>query len=319
MKRIGNIYDQIYTRENLELADKRAREGKADQYGVQVFDRNREANFASLQKMLIDMTYSTSMYTTFMIYHPKEREIFRLPYFPDRILHHAVMNIVKKVFLSVFTADTYSCIVGRGIHAASYALRDMLKNVAATTNCLKIDIRKFYPSINHVILKKLLRKKFKDFRLLWLLDGIIDSAVGLPIGNYLSQYFANFYLAYFDHWIKETMRVTGYIRYLDDMVFLSNSKAYLHKLLADIRKYLSEFLDLTLKSNYQVFAVEDRGIDVVGYVHFHDVVFLRKDIKKNFARMLKYNRNDQSIASYRGWLNHCDSIHLEKKLLYETV
>lgn len=319
MKRIGNIYDQIYTRENLELADKRAREGKADQYGVKVFDRNREENFASLQKMLIDMTYSTSMYTTFMIDHPKEREIFRLPYFPDRILHHAVMNIIKKVFLSVFTADTYSCIVGRGIHAASYSLRDMLKNIVVTTHCLKIDIRKFYPSVKHEILKKLLRKKFKDWRLLWLLDGIIDSAPGLPIGNYLSQYFANFYLTYFDHWVKEVKGVANYIRYLDDMVFLSESKAHLHKLLADIRKYLSEFLNLELKSNYQVFAVEDRGIDVVGYVHFHDVVFLRKDIKKNFARMLKYNRNDQSIASYRGWLNHCDSIHLEKKLLYETV
>lgn len=316
MKRIGNIYDQICTRENLELADKRAREGKSEQYGVKLFDRNREENFATLQDMLVNKTYSTSMYTTFWIHKPKEREIFRLPYFPDRILHHAVMNIIKKIFLSTFTSDTYSCIEGRGIHAASYDLRDCLKDVPNTQYCLKIDIRKFYPSIDHNILKKLLRKKFKDMNLLWLLDGIIDSASGVPIGNYLSQYFANFYLTYFDHWIKEVMGVVDYLRYLDDMVFLSSSKVYLHKLLFDIRKYLKEELNLIIKSNYQIFLVISRGIDFVGYVHFHDVVFLRKSIKQNFARMISYNRNEKSIASYMGWLNHCDGIHLTKKLLW---
>lgn len=316
MKRIGNIYQQICTRENLELADKRAREGKQEQYGVKVFDRDREGNFTILQDMLLNKTYSTSMYTTFWIHEPKEREIFRLPYFPDRILHHAVMNIIKKIFVGMFTSDTYSCIEGRGIHPASYNLRDCLKDVPNTKYCLKIDIAKFYPNIKHAILKKLLRRKFKDKNLLWLLDGIIDSAIGLPIGNYLSQFFANFYLAYFDHWIKEEKGVVDYLRYLDDMVFLSSSKEYLHRLLADIRQYLAEFLDITLKSNYQIFLVASRGIDFVGYVHFHECVYLRKSIKKNFARMIAWNRNDKSIASYMGWLSHCDGIHLTKKLLW---
>lgn len=316
MKRIGNIYHLICSRENLELADKKAREGKSDQYGVKLFDKNREANFVALQNMLINKTYSTSMYTTFWIHEPKKREIFRLPYFPDRILHHAVMNIIKKIFLSTFTSDTYSCIEGKGIHAASYDLRDCLKDVLNTQFCLKIDIQQFYPSIKHAILKKLLRKKFKDMNLLWLLDGIIDSAVGLPIGNYLSQMFANFYLTYFDHWIKESLGVVNYLRYLDDMIFLSPSKLYLHKLLANIMKYLKEMLDLTIKSNYQVFLVLSRGIDFVGYVHFHNVVYLRKSIKKNFARMIAWNRNEKSIASYMGWLKHCAGIHLTKKLLW---
>lgn len=319
MKRIGNIYAQICTRENLELADKRAREGKGNQYGIKVFDRDREGNFTILQNMLVNKTYSTSMYTTFWIHEPKEREIFRLPYFPDRILHWAVMNIIKKVFVDMFTADTYSCIEGKGINAASYKLRNYLKDMYSTKYCLKIDIKKFYANINHGILKKLLRKKFKDINLLWLLDGIIDSAIGVPIGNFLSQFFANFYLAYFDHWIKETKGVVSYLRYLDDMVFLSSSKEYLHQLLSDIRKYLAEFLNLTLKSNYQIFLVTSRGIDFVGYVHFHTYVFLRKSIKQNFARMLAWNRNDKSISSYMGWLKHCNGIHLTKTLLYEAV
>src|SRR6185436_15260850 len=106
----------------------------------------------------------------------------------------------------------------------SFALREALKDVPSTKYCLKLDIKKFYPSVDHDILKQLLRRKFKDPDLLWLLDEIIDSADGLPIGNYLSQYFANFYLTYFDHWLKEEERIGPYFRYADDLVFLSPDK-----------------------------------------------------------------------------------------------
>jgi len=319
MKRIGNLYQQICSIENIELADSIARKGKLKQPGVIHHDRNREANILELHHMLKRKTYKTSEYTTFTIYEPKERLISRLPYFPDRITHHAVMNILEPIFVSTFTADTYSCIKGRGIHAAAGSVKRALRDQENTQYCLKLDIRKFYPSIDHEVLKQLLRKKFKDQDLLWLLDEIIDSAEGLPIGNYLSQYLANFYLAYFDHWIKEDRGVRYYFRYADDLVLLSGDKPYLHNLLGEIRTYLTDNLHLELKPNYQVFPVEARGIDFVGYVFYHTHTLLRKSIKQNFARMLKTRPNDKSIASYNGWASHCDSRHLMKKLLHEPV
>jgi len=315
MKRINNLYEKIYSIENLQLADEIARKGKLKQPGVIGHDRNREANIQKLHKMLKDKTYKTSEYTTFTIFEPKERLIFRLPYYPDRITHHAVMNVLELIFVSVFTADTYSCIKGKGIHAAANAVKHALRDVPGTQYCLKLDIRKFYPNVDHKILKQLLRRKIKDNDLLWLLDEIIDSTDGLPIGNYLSQYFANFYLTYFDHWMKETLQVKYYFRYADDLVILSSSKPYLHQLLAEIRTYLKDRLKLTVKGNYQVFPVDVRGIDFVGYVFRHTHTLLRKSIKQNFARMLKTRRNAQSIASYNGWAAHCNSKNLMKKLL----
>lgn len=301
------------------LADSIARKGKLSQPGVVEHDRNRDQNLRDLHQALLTRTYKTSQYTTFTIYEPKERLIFRLPYFPDRIVHHAVMNILEPIFVSTFTADTYSCIKKRGIHAAARALKSALKDNTGTAFCLKLDIKKFYPNVDHAILKQLLRRKIKDKDLLWLLDGIIDSAEGLPIGNYLSQYFANFYLTYFDHWIKEEKKVRYYFRYADDIVILSDNKPYLHQILADIRIYLQDKLSLTVKENYQVFPVDARGIDFVGYVFRHSHIRLRKSIKQSFARMLSKNRNPQSIASYRGWAIHCDSTNLLKKLLNEQV
>ncbi len=317
MKRIGNLYAKICSIKNLQLADSIARKGKLKQPGVVEHDKARDANILALHEALINHRYITSEYTTFTIYEPKERLIFRLPYYPDRITHHAVMNVLEPLFVSVFTADTYSCIKGRGIHAAAIAVKKALKDIPGTTYCLKLDIRKFYPSVDHDILKQLLRRKIKDNDLLHLLDGIIDSADGLPIGNYLSQYFANFYLTYFDHWVKEQQFVKYYFRYADDLVILSGSKTYLHQLLADIRRYLDVNLKLTVKHNYQVFPVDKRGIDFVGYVFYHTHTMLRKRIKQNFARMLSRRRNKPSVASYVGWAKHCNSKHLLKKLLHE--
>lgn len=285
--------------DNLMLADSIARKGKLTQPGIILHDRNRDENLKNLHELLINKTYKTSEYTTFKIFEPKERLIFRLPYYPDRITHHAVMNVLEPIFVSTFTADTYSCIKKRGIHAAAIALRNALINdVAGTRYCLKLDIKKFYPNVNHDILKSLLRRKLKDPDLLDLLDGIIDSADGLPIGNYLSQYLANFYLTYFDHWIKEELRVKYYFRYADDMVILSDNKPCLHQTLSEIRNYLQKNLQLIVKENYQVFPVDTRGIDFVGYVFRHSHILLRKSIKQNFARMLTRNKNLQSIASY---------------------
>ena len=128
MKRIGNIYEKIISVENLMLADEKAQKGKSTQYGVQLHNKNRELNIQKLHEMLKNKDYKTSNYDVFKIHEPKEREVYRLPYFPDRITHHAIMNVLESIFVSAFTADTYSCIKNRGIHACSYALRKSLKN-----------------------------------------------------------------------------------------------------------------------------------------------------------------------------------------------
>lgn len=318
MKRINNLYEKICSIENLELADEKARKGKGFQYGIKVHDKNRESNIADLQLMLINKTYRTSQYVTKKVFEPKERLVYRLPYFPDRILHHAVMNIMEPIFVSTFTADTYSCIKGKGIHSAVRSVKRALKDAANTKYCLKLDIKKFYPSINHDILKALIRRKIKDKDLLWLLDEIIDSAEGLPIGNYLSQYLANFYLSYFDHHAKEQWIIKYYFRYADDIVVFAPDKASLHKILYDIRAFFNANLKLEIKDNYQVFPVTARGVDFLGYVFRHSHTRLRKSIKQNFARMMHNRPNKASIASYNGWASHCNSKHLLKKLLHDN-
>lgn len=314
MKRKSNLYQQIISVENLQLADSIAQKGKSKQYGVQLHNKNSESNIIKLHEALNNKTFKTSDYSIFKVYEPKEREVYRLPYYPDRIVHHAIMNILEPLFVSVFTADTYSCIKGKGIHACFRSVKKALIDKSNTTYCLKLDIKKFYPSVDHHILKQLLRRKIKDNDLLWLLDEIIDSAPGLPIGNYLSQYFANFYMTYFDHWIKEELRVKYYFRYADDLVMLHSDKQYLHSVLSNIKHYLNHNLKLEVKSNYQVFPVNARGIDFIGYKFYHTHILLRKSIKKSFARMIKNNKNDASIASYYGWAKHCNSKNLLKKL-----
>ncbi len=310
MKRIGNLYSDICSVDNLTLAEKKARKGKKKQYGVRLFDINSEDNIINLHHILLNREFTTSEYYRFKIFEGKEREIFRLPYYPDRIVHHAIMNVLEKHFLSTFTANTYSCIKGRGIHKASYDLREA---IVGNKFVLKIDIKKFYPSIKHDILKTLLRKKFKDNDLLWLLDGIIDSADGCPIGNYLSQFFANFYLTYFDHWLKEVKGIKSYFRYCDDIVILGNSKEELHKLLFDVRVYLYNELKLEVKNNYQIYPISSRGINFVGYVHYEGYTLLRPSIKRRFIKMITYNKNHKFLASYNGWLYHCNSKNLKNK------
>jgi hypothetical protein len=319
MKRKSNLYQSVISLDNLRLADSKAQKGKQAQPSVIEHNKNAELNLQLLHNMLRDKQYRTSEYTRFIIYEPKEREIFRLPYFPDRIAHHAIMNILESIFVDYFIAQTYSCIKKRGIHGAANAVKNALRDEVGTTYCLKLDIKKFYPSIDHDVLKTLLRNKIKDKDLLWLLDEIIDSTEGLPIGNYLSQYFANFYLTGFDHWIKENKAIKYYFRYADDIVILSDSKPSLHRLLAEIKAYLNNNLKLQVKNNYQVFPVDKRGIDFVGYVFFHTHIRLRKSIKQNFARMMANRPNYKSIASYNGWLNYCNSKTLRKKILNEKI
>ena len=327
MKRIGNLYEKICSLDNLYLAYSKARLGKGKTHGVLLFEKDLNANICQIQNELITGTYKTSEYSIFKIHDPKERTVYRLP-FMDRVVHHAIMNILEPVWTSIFVSNTYSCIKCRGIHGAVKHLRRDLKDIENTQYCLKFDIRKYYPSVDHEILKSIIRKKIKDNRLLDLLDGIIDSAPGIPIGNYLSQFFSNLYLSYFDHWLKEEKQLKYYYRYADDIVILHKDKSYLHALFIEINDYLVNHLNLYIKSNYQIFPVDSRGIDFVGYVFRHTYILMRKSIKKNFCRRIaKLNKQritleeyKQNICSWLGWAKHCNSRNLLKTVIrYEEI
>jgi RNA-directed DNA polymerase len=324
MKRINNIFGKIISIENLELADMKARKNKEQSYGVQLHDKNRVNNILLLHNNLKNNTFNTSKYNIFTIHEPKERIIYRLPYYPDRILHHAIMNILEPIFIKNFTTDTFSCIKNRGINGCRIKLQKALrKDKKNTKYCLKIDIKKFYPSVNHSILKEKLRDKIKDKKVINILDNIIDSAPGIPIGNYLSQFFANFYLSSFDHYVKEILKVKYYYRYCDDMIFLSDNKKFLHNVLNNIREYLKE-LKLEIKENYQIFPVNSRSIDFIGFKFYQNHTLLRKKIKKNLIKkIIKLNKRKDitfkdyksNISSWLGWTYYSNSINLLKKIL----
>ena len=205
-------------------------------------------------------------------------------------------------------------------------MKKALKDRDNTKYCLKLDIKKYYPSIDHCILKKIIRKKIKDKDLLELLDEIIDSADGVPIGNYLSQYFANLYLTYLDHWLKEELKVKYYFRYADDMVFLHPNKSELWDIYNKVDEYLRENLNLQIKDNYQVFPVDIRGLDFVGYIFRHDYILMRKSIKKRMCKKVAKLRKSgisenelvHKISSWTGWAGHCNSRNLLNKLNIES-
>lgn len=330
MKRYKDIFNQIWDYQNLKTAHLNARRGKGWYREVKAVNENPELFLNALQEMIKTKTYRTSAYEKFTKTEgKKERVIFKLPYYPDRICQWAILQVIEKFLIKTLTADTYSAIPGRGIHLALAKLRKTLrKHPGETTYCLKIDVKKYYPSIDRTILKEKFARMFKDKDFLWLIGEIIDSSpepTGIPIGNYVSQYCGNLYLSDFDHWVKETAGVKFYFRYMDDMLFLSDNKDYLRGLLERARAFLSNRLKLTVKDNWQIFPVATRGIDFVGYRVFPGFSLLRKSICRKFKNRVcsihqridsgeAMTQNDWlSIQSYGGWLGHCDSHRLTKK------
>ena len=322
MKRYGNLYAQICDINNLRLAAQNAASGKRRRSEVTAFFARLEENLEQLHRELTEKRYKTSPYDVFVKFEGKRREIYKLP-FRDRVVHWAIMQVLEPIWTPQFTADTHACIKGRGMHSLLRKLREDLRNdPEGTAYCLKLDIRKFYPSIDHEKMKAVVRRKIKDPEVLWLLDGIIESAPGVPIGNYISQYFANLYLSELDHLLKEVAGVRYYYRYADDMVLLAGDKPTLHGWLVLINDWLNVERHVDLKGNYQVFPVESRGIDFVGYVTFHTHCLARKKNKQGLCRKLAKLRKagvpEAEImlltASRAGFMLHCDSKHLFKVL-----
>lgn len=332
MKRIKNIYEKIYSMDNLRLAHKNARKDKSYYREVKMVDSNMEYYLMKIQDMLKNKTYEVSKYKKSVINDKgKERILSKLPYFPDRIIQWAVMLQLEPMFRKHFVSWSCASQPQKGITKATKLTENYMKDIKGTQYCFKMDVKKFYPNINHSILKNLLLRKIKDKDLLWLLFLIIDSVgsdVGLPIGSYLSQYFANFYLSTFDHWLKEVLHIKYAVRYMDDIIVFADSSYTLHEWRKQIEVYLKESLNLQIKENWQVFKVESRGVDFVGFRHFHGYKLLRKDTYKRMKRvmlnLIKKCKKNQLISyhdfctvnSYKGWLKWCDSYGLYLKYIY---
>jgi RNA-directed DNA polymerase len=322
MKRYGNLYPRICEYENIVLAHENAKRGKRHYAEVRMVDADPEKYLGEIRDMLTGKTFRNSPYVVFKrVEGGKLRTIAKLPYFPDRIIHHCIMNVLEPIWMRLFIRDTYSSMKGRGIHDGLRRMHGFLKDEAGTKYCLKLDVQKYYPSVDHDILKSILRRKIKCPDTLWILDEIIDSAPGLPIGNYLSQYLANLYLTYFDHWMKEQNRAKYYARYCDDIVILGADKSQLHALFADIRGYLCNKLNLQIKHDWQIFPTRVRGIDFLGYRFFGSHTTIRKRIARVFkSKVLTIEKAGKampgdvnSMMSFYGWFVHANGRHLWAK------
>ena len=329
MKRHGNLWNKIITTENITLAYQKARKGKGWQYKVQNFEKNLEQNIEAIRQFLEDKTFTTSEYRVKEVFEPKQRTIYILPFAPDRIVQHAVMNVLEPIWNSLMIEDSYACRQGKGQHAAS---RRTMQWVRKYRYCMQADVRKFYPSINHDILMDIVKRKIKDSDVLWLLEDIIYSIPGgrnVPIGNYTSQWLGNLYLNELDMYVKHQLREKAYLRYNDDFVIFGNDKQKLHEHRNNIRCFLKYNLDLTMSKD-KVFPVS-QGLDFVGYRHFPDKILLRKRTAKRVKRkinsipyLLKTGAISpesalSSIASTQGWLQWANTHNLSISLKLEKL
>ena len=322
-KKLRDFYWLFYSSEVLCKAAYNAQKGKGDRGDIRAFNREYLENLDKLYDLFVNETYIPGKYRVKTIWDPKERDIMIAPFFPDRIVHHCVIIVLGQHWQHTFIENTYACIKGRGIHKCVEDVhRALVLDQVGTRYCLKIDIKKFYDNVDHEALKKIIRYTIEDPQVLRLLDKIIDSNgkdKGLPIGNFTSQYLANLYLSYFDHFVKEDLRVKYYYRYMDDMVVLDGSKERLHELLDKFGLYLGAELKLEIKANWQIFPVDARGIDYVGFKQNHYDILLRKGILLRFYKKWNETKDKYQIeseddfkhiySSEYGWIIRCSEVH----------
>lgn len=329
MKRLGNIYGKIILRENLELAFDKAKKGKTWQDKVKYAEAHRKELLDKLEIILRQREYKTSQYRTKTIYEPKKRIIYILPFYPDRIVQHAIMNVLEPYWDRIMHYHSYACRKGKGQHKGS---SQCMKYIRQSPYCLKCDISKFYPSVNHEILYRILKRKIKCKYTLELLKEIIDSVPGktnVPIGNYLSQWLGNMYLNELDDYIKHRLHIKHYIRYCDDFV-LFGQKQELADAILPIKAFIRDKLNMKM-SKCDLFPVS-RGIDFLGYRHFpNNYILLRKStakrVKKRIKGLVWQVRHDKiskqsamgSIESTRGWIKWANTHNLAMKLKLEEV
>lgn len=338
MRSIRNEFYKVCDFQNLLRANRMARRGKACKYELQLFENELTANIMALRRELENGTYKISAYRKFKIYEPKERDIMSLRY-RDRVVQHALCDNVLEPFLDpILIYDNAACRKGKGTHFALDRVEGFMRkgfNKWGTDfYVLKCDVRKYFYSIDHTVLREALFRHIEDEKLKWLLDVIIDSVdeeKGVPIGNMTSQWFAVFYLDALDRYIKEELKIHFYGRYMDDFLLFHNDREYLKDCLQKIKKFLSKRLKLELNEKTQIFPIKN-GVDYLGF-HLYltetgkVIRKLRNKSKRSMKRKIHkfniayangemtYEAVRASVASWVGHAQHGDTYRLRKKIL----
>ena len=286
MKRANHLFAQILDRANLRYAFYRAHKGKRGRPDVEEFTADLEANLHRIACEVEAGDFQMGRFQQFTIHDPKRR-IITAPCFAERVLHHAIMNVCEPHFERFLIADTFACRCGKG---RITALHRGLQFSGRYRFAVKLDMRKYFQSISHAILLEKLQSRFKDRRLLDLFKRIIHShattpGYGLPIGSLTSQHFANFYLGWFDRFVKERLRVRAYVRYMDDCVLWCNEKDGLTQWLDECRVFLRERLALEPKAIDKVVTIR-HGLDFLGCRVYPDHLKLNRRSRRRFRRKL---------------------------------
>ena len=290
MKRVGHLMEQIASLDNLYLAYQKACRGKQRKREVLEFSEHFDDEIQRMRQEIIDGTITVGDYHYFTIHDPKERTICAAP-FRERVLQHAIMNICHQYFDRTLIDSTYATRKGKGVYAA---LDKAVEAMSCYEYSVKLDFRKYYDSIDHDILKRKLRQRFKDKELLYLFDKIINTycvteGKGLPIGNLTSQYFANAYLSGLDHKAKEQWGAKVYIRYMDDIIIAGNDREELKNCMERMKAFSSEKLHLLFKP--PIFRKNKDGQTFLGYRVMPYYYKLSGRSKKRFrSKLLKYDR-----------------------------
>lgn len=331
MKRVGHIYEKVCDLDNIKLAMLKASLGKRARPHVKAILDHQDRYAEEIRQMLLSKSYVPSPYTIKTIKDgpsQKERTIYKPRYWPDQIVHWALMLQLHGVIKRGMYEYTCGSVPGRGTSYAQKALRRWLDgDYRSTKYCLKLDVSKFYPSVDPDLLKAMFRRVIKDEDCLWLIDTILDSSEpGLPIGNYTSQWFSNFFLQGLDHYIKEQLGIRYYVRYVDDLVLLGGNKKELHRARRAIDDYLHS-IHLTMKPNWQVFKVSARAIDFLGLRFYRTHTTLRKRnalrIRRRIAKIARKERltyrDACAVVSYWGWIKRSDSYRFYHKYVVPFV
>jgi retron-type reverse transcriptase len=330
MRRTGRLFARILAFENLLSAERRAARGKRERAAVARFEFHLERELIALQEALQEGAYRPGAFCTFEVRDPKRRAICAAP-FRDRVLHHAVCDVLEPVFERRSIHDSYACRRGKGTHAAIARAQQLARRWPFFLKC---DVRRFFASVDHAVLRGRLTRLFKEPELLALLETIIAHGPpeakpgrGLPIGNLTSQHFANLYLGELDHHLKDRLRVKGYLRYMDDLLLFADNKPDLHRLLAEIRGFLADPLHLALKEQATRLAPVTEGIPFLGFLIYPGTIRLNQRTRRRFRSQVRAiehayqagridlrELSDRS-ASLFAHVGHADSYRLRRQLL----
>lgn len=331
MKTYNNLYEAICDFDNIHLAYLKARRNKRYRVDVLQFSCNLEHNLNNIQSELLSRQYKTGTYRMFYVYEPKKRMILSLP-FKDRVVQHAICNVIEPIFDKRFIYDSYACRADKGIHKGSSRLTQFLRrarNKWDRVYCLKCDIKQYFPSINHNILSDILGRTITCRDTLTLLDGIIRShnaleGESIPIGNLTSQLFANVYLNELDYYMKQHLKIKLYIRYVDDFIVLDDDKKALRDLKDNVEAFLKRKLRLALNRKSGIAPV-DRGVDFLGYRTWADYKLIRKrsirNIRRGITKLTKDGKTpaeiQRAMSSWLGYCTHADMWGLRGKIMGE--